>query len=444
MREILLLIFSNSVSKIGTVLLPPLIVSYIGAQGYGLWDYKISIVLLLDIFITFKIIDGYFRFRSDELYGGNISLFSSTLLFIIVIYGFAILCLILTSSNTILILLCYSFFRVLFSLGVEHERALGGARKYSLLVAVNSIGTLFLYLVTLSFLQVNSDPIDNVTTLILVSISFSLLLVIYLSQSQRWITLIMRSSFKLMKIDLKLLLLFSLPIVPSAAAWWIIKLSSRFFVEKEFGLNELGIYSVHSYLPNIFIMGGLIIYTAIQRYFYKNAKKSRSIQNLLSVVSLFYLFVLTVFLISSKIVYQFLFGLDEIDYVLLGVLLMNSLLFNLASLYALSLTSFYRTKTIMYTTLFAGLIVVVASYLVSNLGSIYIAMSCSLGLLVLLIFRHISVGEFCSPTLLMDLLIAVTLTLIFMFGDYLYMYILFSIMIFLNFKRLRNIFEGKI
>ena len=145
----------------------------------------------------------------------------------------------------------------------------------------------------------------------------------------------LQSSFKKMKTDIKLLLLFSLPIVPSAAAWWVIKLSSRFFVEKEFGLSELGIYSVYSYLPNIFIMGGLVIYTAVQRHFYKNTKDSKSIQSLLSVMSSLYLIILMFCILISEMIYKYFFGFLEINYVLLGILLLNALLFNLASIYAL-------------------------------------------------------------------------------------------------------------
>ena len=108
------------------------------------------------------------------------------------------------------------------------------------------------------------------------------------------------------------------------------------------------------------------------------------------------------------------------------------------------LTSLYRTKTIMATTLFAGFVVVTTSFALSPFGSIYIAFSGTIGLFILLLSRHMSAGKFFSKFLFRDLVLSLVMVLVFISGEMLYMYILCNFVILLNYKRLQGLFSGKI
>ena len=118
------------------------------------------------------------------------------------------------------------------------------------------------------------------------------------------------------KLDFKMLLdtfKFTLPILPTLLAAWVLNISDRIFVEKYFNMTDVGIYSLGSKISgSVLILFGAFS-VAYSPYFFEKAKKQLNNKDLFlfnKQICVFFLFLTFSLFILSKEIIKIFFNAD--------------------------------------------------------------------------------------------------------------------------------------
>lgn len=239
------------IPKFLAIVLLPLLTSYLTTEEYGNYDLILSIASLLIPVVTMQIQQAVFRYllasKSDE----NKTLYvTGSLVYIgissVVCYPIVYLILRLFKIDSLsAVLICLLFLsEALYSLLGQIVRGLGYNAKYSVSVVVYSAVNLAATAVMLMGFHLGLQGV-------IVSLTIG-----YLS-SDLYMVLVsgMLAYFKLDEFSrkaLKELLDFSMPIVPSSIALWVVNLSDRLIIINFMGAAANGIYAVANKIPSLY------------------------------------------------------------------------------------------------------------------------------------------------------------------------------------------------
>jgi len=402
LKDILSIFTANLFSKVMLLASAPVLVFFAGSDLYGKWEYYLSISLLMDTLLSFKILEGYFRFESKaiEIYQSHkLVYFSTSFYFIVGVYILLLVASLIYGELVFTLILFFSLLKNVFLLGIERYRALGLTRKYSLFLSFNTLLTL----IAIVFVSTLYKTDLTVTTLLL---SFSLILfvqIVLISKSQGWIALLFNKTF-FDKHVFKEMICFSMPLIPSAASWWIVKFSGLYFVNKFYSSNELGLFSISAYLPSILMMFGLTVYISVQKKIYDVCLKSNEGAYILKIITFIYTGICLIMIAIGPLFYRYFFDVELNNYwtTVFELQMFSALIFNLGSLLALHYTVEFRTKELMFSTIVSAFIVVTGNYLLYDQGIFYIAFSSVFGLLILFMWRAVSYGLLSSSFLIIN------------------------------------------
>lgn len=196
---------------------------------------------------------------------------------------------------------------------------------------------------------------------------------------------------------LKNLLLFSIPIIPGMLSAWVLNLSDRIFIERNFDAVQVGIYSLGYQIAGLVLLFTSAFKSAYDPYFYKIANTDDSNTAKEKLYKTNYIFVLILLFVTfmvaffSKEVVQIFFSekysisAQVIPIVLLGYLFsQNSALLN-NMVYQMK-----KTKVVMYITLFSALVNIGLNFiLIPKFGIMGAAWTTAFSFLVMFVLSYI-------------------------------------------------------
>lgn len=229
----------------------PILTSYLTTEEYGTYDLVISFAGLLIPLLTIQIQQAVFRYLlsavdiEDKKAYVTVSVayvvVSSAVLLPIVFLVLKLLG--VEASYAVLICVLY-LAETIYTLFGQIVRGLGHNAKYSISVIVYSTVKMLLMVLLIAKLRMGLYGV-------LISITAAYICSdIYMILSTRLYKYISLSYF--IKRKLKELTTFSLPIVPSSIALWIVNLSDRMVIIHYLGSAANGIYAVSNKIPTLY------------------------------------------------------------------------------------------------------------------------------------------------------------------------------------------------
>lgn len=239
------------IPKFLAILLLPLLTSDLTTVEYGNYDLLLSIASLLIPVVTLQIQQAVFRYLLASKSAENKKLYvTGSLMYIsissVVCYPLVYLILRLLKIDSVsALLICVLFFsEALYSLLGQIVRGLGYNVKYSVSVVVYSAVNLATTAIMLIGLHLG---LQGVIISLTIGYLSSDLYMVFASG--------MLCYFKVNEFSrkaLKELLDFSVPIIPSSIALWVVNLSDRLIVIHFMGAAANGIYAVATKIPSLY------------------------------------------------------------------------------------------------------------------------------------------------------------------------------------------------
>ncbi len=232
-----------------TFIMLPFYTIYLSTNEYGTIDLINSVVLLLTPIITLGIADAIFRFIMSKDYD-NISVFSAGVLINIV--GWLILCVLFVCCSMIqhpnnieymIIILVMLLVTTLYSLLSNFAKAVNKIYIYSF---TGFLQTLIFVTLNIYFIKTLSYGINGYLSASIISNGICCIVLFIILQAWKFIDF-----KKINKQTLKVMIKYSLPLIPTTLSWWVIMLSDRYMITYFLGLSENGIYAVSNKIPTI-------------------------------------------------------------------------------------------------------------------------------------------------------------------------------------------------
>lgn len=239
------------IPKILTLITLPILTGAFSTEEYGIYDLVISFSSLFLPLMTLLIQQAVFRFLIDSNSDKDKKTYitnSVSLIFIISIVIFLVGLIIGKSVNANISILVIAFFiyliESLYDLFGQVARGIGKNSWYSTAVVIYSIANMLFLLFSLYTKIIN---INNVLIIVVLSYLSALIFLIFKIKAYKY--------FDFKKISYnktKELLKYSIPIIPSSIALWIVNLSDRLIITTMIGNSYNGVYAAACKIPNMF------------------------------------------------------------------------------------------------------------------------------------------------------------------------------------------------
>ncbi len=244
--------FGQLIPKMITLLILPILTTYLTKDENGTYDLILSFANLMIPLLTLQIQQAVFRYLLAALEGKNKSEYVTTALSYVLASSVIVLPIIFVTlylfrvvTPFVALLICFLFFaEAMYNLLGQIVRGLGFNLKYSISVIVFASANLVALLVLVVFLGYGFYGVLISLTLGYLSADAYMM---FASGMVRYISLQALSKEKL-----KQLLAFSAPIVPSSIALWIVNLSDRLIIIRYLGLAANGVYAIANKIPTLY------------------------------------------------------------------------------------------------------------------------------------------------------------------------------------------------
>lgn len=250
-KNTIILSIGQFIPKLIAMITLPIITKAFSTEEYGIYDLVISFASLMLPLMTLLVQQAVFRFLINEKEEKHIKYITTSILFVIifslVILGIVIIGGSLAHKNLELLILamilyfCESFYDLIGQIA----RGYGKNLIYSIAVILYSVFNMLLLVGAMFFNSVNIKSV-----LVILSIS-------YLSATMFLLfRLKLHRMFKIKDFSvntLKEMLKYSVPIIPSSIALWIVSLSDRLIITYFLGASYNGIYAAASKIPNLLV-----------------------------------------------------------------------------------------------------------------------------------------------------------------------------------------------
>lgn len=246
-----ILSFGTLIPKALTILVLPILTSYLTTAEYGNYDLVLSATSLIVPVATMQIQQAIFRFllgnREKFVQEGYIASSLAFILFmslvscpVTYIVGLA-----LNLPKSISIIMCLLVAaESLYMLLGQVMRGIGKTLNYSLGVIIYAVVNVILLVIFLPLMKLGLNGVVISITVAYATSAFSMYFITIRSYKV--------SLKKFNKGQLKELLSFSAPIVPSSISLWVVNLSDRIIIVYFLGAAANGIYSVANKIPALY------------------------------------------------------------------------------------------------------------------------------------------------------------------------------------------------
>lgn len=245
-QNTLIYTIGNLLSKIIGFLMLPVYTNYLTTSQFGRFDLLITAVTLMLPIVTLQISDAAYRYlvdEEDEREKEKVITNAFFGLLINVVVGFSIVMLILILTYQItytkLELICFfllAFSNLLFVFLQQVIRGLKSNKEFALSGIINALLLALLSILFLVFMDL------EYIGLLIANILAYFMAVAYILFK---INIFKYVKFKLFNARLyKILILYSIPLIPNLISWWAINFSDRMLISYYLGVDQNGIYAI--------------------------------------------------------------------------------------------------------------------------------------------------------------------------------------------------------
>ncbi|KRN00186.1 lipopolysaccharide biosynthesis protein [Loigolactobacillus rennini] len=344
----------NLGSKLISILLVPLYTYFLTKQEYGTVDLITNTASLLLPIVSMSAYDAVLRFVMDKS-TDNKQVFTNAILITstgaLIFLGILPLVSLFHVSHLIYfyIILVLQAFNSTF---IQYARAIGQVKVF----AFNGIlGTLVTGVSNIILLVYLKQGIQGY----LLSIIFASLI----SSMYVFLRLHLSKSIKLILLNktlIKQMLIYGVPLIPNALAWWATNTSSRYFILYFIGVGANGLFAVANKIPNLLSMLNSIFFQAWQMSAieeYGSEKKSEFYSDVFNYYSQM-MFLATAFILFVIRPFMSVFVSDAFykAWMLIPLLLFSVLYSSFASFLGTNYIAAKQTMGIFYTTIISAII----------------------------------------------------------------------------------------
>ena len=356
----------NTVStKLITFLLVPLYTYFLTAAQYGVTDMSLTVANLITPVITLSIGDAVTRYVIDDSVnekhyisiGFWITVFScAIMLFLLPLLDFPVfggLGKYKWFYWFYFISLAFNSYWANVARGLNQIKLITSASIISSLVSASSAGIL---------IGLWSWKVDGYfISLILGGVS-AIAVYLMAGGSWRYVALPRKQDCHF----LKMMLVYSLPLMPNAIFWWIGTSVNRFFITSILGIGASGLFAAASKIPNVLNMVWSTFQQAWSLSAFQEFRKidtSKFYSNVFTVLRTFCFFAASLLMLMTPWIASFLLQKKFYDSWPVIPILLLAFLFNVfAGFYGTVFTASMRTKHLMVSTVVAAIVVVLLTW----------------------------------------------------------------------------------
>lgn len=439
-------IIGNFGSKLINFFMVPLYTNVLLTSEYGVVDLMNVTISLLIPFFTFELGKSALRFVLDEKNNrfenkvfSNIVLFYAFISILLLIISPIVLNLELFQNYGVLFLMLF-YFRIFNEIYSQYLRGLKLIKEYAIngiLMTIVTVLSNILFLVVLKL---------GIQGYIISMIGATLVSNIYM--------FIVSSGFQKLKninFDRNLLskmFKFSLPLIPSAALWWIINGSTKYFVLFFVGASANGIYAVASKIPSIISMLTSVFSQAWQLSSYEEYEsedRERFYSNIYNMYfTLMFIVSSSILVVLKPLISIFVSEAYFSSWTIVPFLLLGVIYQSLSGFYGIIYQAFKKTKGSLITSIYGGVASVISSFLLVPIyGAIGAGISTSISFFVTYVTRVIDTRKIMNIkidykiSIVTNLIFILQIIVLFAIDNY-YLYVfqssLFIIMLLINRK----------
>lgn len=250
-KNTVILGFGQFLPKVTVLITLPILTKALTTSEYGIYDLILTVQSLLIPLMSLQIQQGIFRKLLKKGSIGAKGIISSAYIFLF--FSFMFWCPVLVvifkyvinySLLVTLIIYMVCLGSALFDVLGQTIRGIGYNYKYSIGIIIYTIMNMLL--LVLLYL---GEKISIASVLICTIISY-LVAIVYYILTEKLYKCIKKRYFD--KVIIKDLLAYSLPMIPSSIALWVVNLSDRLVITIFLGTSYNGIYSIANKIPNFF------------------------------------------------------------------------------------------------------------------------------------------------------------------------------------------------
>lgn len=368
-----LIAIGNFGAKMISFLLLPLYTSILTTSEYGTFDYIVAVSAFLLPIMTASMDEAMFRFIIDSgNQGEQFKTIVSNALFTIVfgivliggiMYGISTF----TTAENLLYIWLYTTASSLYTFSNNMLRGMGRIKEYAIISSCKNILQLILNVVAITILRWG---IEGLLFSLCVSEIMAFLIVAFISKLWKQIHIRYVSICQL-----KLMLGYSLPLIPNSLSAQVINLSDRLIISSLLGTSANGIYSVAYKFPNVIETVYHYFYTAWSESASRVITKDREsavkyYQSLFDLIDNMMYSIILLMTAGMPIMFRIFIRGDYVEGFLYVPLLMFAMYFDcIAKFYSGLFTAKKHTKVMASSTLLAASVnVIVNIALVSWIG----------------------------------------------------------------------------
>lgn len=370
-KNTLIIGIGNIFTKAISFLLVPLFTIWLTPSQYGDYDLLFSYVSLVVPILTMQLEQAVLRYTLDDNTKGDVFFRTSIIL---VLINSVIFSIVFGSLVDFQYHLSFTFCAIMFALQVyctEYLRGLNELKSYSIANILCGISTIFFSYIFVYHMKLGVDGLLIAFGLSYFVTSFSIII------SKRLYT-----NFNSETIDLKvlkMLMFYSLPLLPNAISWWITNVSDRTIIKLFLGSSMNGIYAVSTKIPTLIAVFYSIFNLAWQQSAITSAKDNieKRIEFYNSTFKQLFLFLfssafciiaITPFLYKCFLGHEYIYGINIVP-----ILILATVFLNLAQYFGGILLGNMDSKTNGLTTVIGAVVNLILNFLLISYIGIYAA-----------------------------------------------------------------------
>lgn len=386
----------NTVStKLITFLLVPLYTFFLTTIQYGITDMSLTVASLIAPIVTLSIGDAVTRYIIDDStdkahyisIGFWITLIGCLITFLLLplldlpIFGglgnykFLYFVYFLSSS--------FNAYLVNVARGLNHVALITWSSIISSLISASGAGILIGLL---------GWKIEGYFVSLILGGVVSICIYLAIGKAWRYISLPKISQDREL---LKRLLLYSIPLMPNSIFWWIGTSVNRFFITTTLGIGASGLFAAASKIPNVMNIVSTTFWQAWSLSAFQEFKKESTAKFYSTVFSVFRTFcfiIASILILLSPLMASFLLQKEFYEGWSIIPILVLAFLFNVfAGFYGTVFTASMQTKYLLTSTVVAGIVVVVLTWLLLPLmglpGAAYAMVVSNFVMYIMRVFR---------------------------------------------------------
>ena len=455
-KNTIILGIGQLIPKIISVITLPLLTKAFSTSDYGIYDLVLSFSSLFLPIMTLMIQQAVFRFLIEDSSEKNRKICVSNALFVIffislVVLFFAVLITKYTKNNIEIVLVAFLiyFLESIYDLLGQISRGIGKNTWYSIAIIFYSISNMIFLLIA-----IKTNILNIQIALLIIGIAY-LIASIYLSMKLNIKEYIHIKDISI--INIKKLLLYSIPIVPSSISLWITNLSDRFIITYFIGTSLNGIYAAACKLPNMYANFYNVFNLAWTEHAARNINKPKIEEyysSLLKKISSMMIGILLLLLTFSKLLFKLLIDSKfQEGYAQLPILYVGILFSCFVSFYGGLYVALKKSKQVGMSSIIGAILNFLINIIfIKKIGLYAASVSTLISFFIILMYRVIDINKYIKlkykfkDILIYIITIIISICLFYMnntiaFGLNIIISTIFNIIF--NFKEINSLLKNK-